>query len=121
MSEDTSKTSSLTEQTCTPCRGDSKPLEAEDVQSHLSQLSEGWQVVGNRKIEKTFKFKNFADALDFTNKVGKLAELQQHHPDIHLTWGKVRLPSIPVFGPFRDEGRLSCHRTGLCTARRKAR
>ena len=91
MSEDTSKTTSLTEQTCTPCRGDSKPLEAEDVQSHLSQLSEGWQVVDNRKIEKTFKFKNFADALDFTNKVGKLAELQQHHPDIHLTWGKVKI------------------------------
>jgi 4a-hydroxytetrahydrobiopterin dehydratase len=42
-------------------------------------------------LEKEYKFKNFREALDFTNRVGELAEEQGHHPDIYLAWGKVRL------------------------------
>jgi 4a-hydroxytetrahydrobiopterin dehydratase len=42
-------------------------------------------------LEKEYKFKDFRQALDFTNKVGELAESQGHHPDIHLAWGKVKL------------------------------
>ncbi|NLJ99179.1 MAG: 4a-hydroxytetrahydrobiopterin dehydratase [Tissierellia bacterium] len=40
-------------------------------------------------LKKEYKFKNFKDALDFTNKVGSLAEEEGHHPDIYLSWGKV--------------------------------
>ena len=42
-------------------------------------------------LEKEFKFKNFKEALDFTNKAGQLAERQGHHPDIYLAWGKVKI------------------------------
>lgn len=42
-------------------------------------------------LTKTFTFKNFREALAFTNEVGRIAEQQKHHPDIYLSWGRVRL------------------------------
>ena len=51
----------------------------------------GWSIVENRHLEKTFTFPDFAAALAFTNQVGALAEEADHHPDIYLSWGKVRL------------------------------
>ena len=42
-------------------------------------------------MEREFKFKDFREALTFTNKVGELAEEQGHHPDIYLSWGKVKV------------------------------
>jgi 4a-hydroxytetrahydrobiopterin dehydratase len=42
-------------------------------------------------LEKTYLFKNFAEALAFVNRVGALAEEQGHHPDVYLAWGRVRL------------------------------
>ena len=55
------------------------------------QLSPGWQVVHEHHLEKEYPFKNFREALAFTNKVGELAETQGHHPDIYLAWGKTKL------------------------------
>jgi len=45
----------------------------------------------NQKLEKTFKFKDFNDAIDFVNKIGKIAETQNHHPDIEIKYNKVKL------------------------------
>lgn len=69
---------------------DKKGLTNEEIQEQLEQV-EDWEVVDNKKISKTFKFKNFKQALDFTNEVGEVAEDNQHHPDIYLTWGKVSI------------------------------
>ena len=55
------------------------------------ELDGGWQVVEERQLEKEYKFEDFRDALCFTNKIGELAEVQGHHPDIYLAWGKVKL------------------------------
>lgn len=55
------------------------------------ELGGGWQVVAEHQLEKEYQFKDFREALDFTNKVGELAEAQGHHPDIYLAWGKVKL------------------------------
>ncbi len=55
------------------------------------QLPEGWQVMNGHHLEKEFKFKDFRQALNFTNAIGELAEAQGHHPDIYLAWGKVKL------------------------------
>jgi 4a-hydroxytetrahydrobiopterin dehydratase len=55
------------------------------------ELSHGWRVVHEHHLEKEFKFKNFREALGFTNKVGHLAEEVGHHPDIYLAWGKVKI------------------------------
>ena len=48
-------------------------------------------MVDEHHLEKEYRFRNFREALAFTNKVGEMAEAQGHHPDIYLAWGKVRL------------------------------
>lgn len=79
-------------QCVTPRTGEPTLTEAEieDLLLHVQQ----WQVRevdGMKRLEKAFKFKNFAQALEFTNKVGAIAEEQDHHPLIVLEWGKVTL------------------------------
>ena len=81
----------LAEKECVSCKGDVPPLKGEELSKLASQLKEGWHVVDEHHLEKEYKFKNFRDALAFTNKVGELAEAQGHHPDIFLAWGQVKL------------------------------
>ena len=83
--------SELAERACIPCRGGVPPLRAAEIDALLQKLPLGWHAVDEHHIEKTFDFRNFRQALAFTNEVGKIAEEQQHHPDIHLSWGRVRL------------------------------
>lgn len=80
----------LASKTCVPCRGGVPPLKGEELASLHKQV-EGWEVVEEHHIKKTFKFPDFRQALAFVNKVGKVAEEQGHHPDIYLTWGKVEI------------------------------
>ena len=81
--------SDLKSKNCIPCSIGSEPLGEELIKDYLKSLKEGWNVIDNRLIEKTYKFKNFSEALDFTNKIGSIAEEEGHHPDITLSWGKV--------------------------------
>lgn len=81
---------SLANKTCVPCRGGVPPLQGDALHSLVRQV-EGWAVVGEHHLEKTFKFPDFRTALDFVDGVGALAEEQQHHPDIYLAWGKVEI------------------------------
>ncbi len=66
-------------------------MRGQELAELLRELGGGWQVVGDGQLEKEYRFKDFRDALGFTNKVGELAEAQGHHPDIYLAWGKVKL------------------------------
>lgn len=50
-----------------------------------------WHVVDGHHLEREFTFPDFRSALAFTNRVGALAEAANHHPDIYLSWGKVRI------------------------------
>jgi len=88
MSEETC---SLAEKECKPCQGGVSPLVGEELQSLHDELGNDWQVIDGHHLEKEYSFKNFAEALEFTNKVGALAEEIFHHPDIFLTWGKVKI------------------------------
>ena len=81
----------LAEKECVPCKGGVAPLKGEALKQLAEQLETGWQVVDEHHLERDYTFKNFRAALDFTNKVGDLAEKVGHHPDIYLAWGKVRL------------------------------
>ncbi len=83
--------SALAEKECVPCKGGVAPLKGQELRKVTSQLDGGWRVVNEHHVEKEYKFKDFRTALDFTNKVGELAEAQGHHPDIYLSWGKVKL------------------------------
>jgi 4a-hydroxytetrahydrobiopterin dehydratase len=83
---------SLESEKCVPCRGGIPTLSDEEIDLFYNQLKKQWLVVekdGIKRLEKSFKFKDFAQALAFTNKVGELAEKQGHHPDILTEWGNV--------------------------------
>lgn len=83
--------SELAKLECTPCKAGVAPLKGEAIASLLERLGGGWQVVDGHHLEKEYRFKDFRGALDFTTRVGELAEAVGHHPDIYLAWGKVRL------------------------------
>lgn len=83
--------SELAKQRCEPCEEGGKALQGSDLAELHQQLGGGWQIVNNHHLEKLFKFPDFQSALDFTNRIGGIAEEVGHHPDIYLTWGKVRV------------------------------
>jgi 4a-hydroxytetrahydrobiopterin dehydratase len=82
--------SELAQKECKPCEGHTTPLQGDDLSQMQSQLDGGWQVAGDH-LEKKYEFPDFRQALTFTNRVGEIAEQQNHHPDIFLTYGEVRL------------------------------
>jgi len=85
--------SHLSEATCVPCKGGVPTLTEAQVAELLPQVPE-WKVVereGIRRIEREFRFKDFAGAMAFAVRVGEIAEREQHHPDLHVAWGKVRV------------------------------
>ena len=82
--------SELASKTCVPCKGGVPPLQGEALQTLQKQV-EGWNVVEEHHLFKTFKFPDFRTALDFVNRVGEVAETEGHHPVITLTWGKVEI------------------------------
>jgi 4a-hydroxytetrahydrobiopterin dehydratase len=67
------------------------PLKGAELARLSGQLAAAWRVVSEHHLEREFKFPDFRHALAFTNQVGQLAESQNHHPDIYLAWGRVKL------------------------------
>ncbi len=83
--------SELAGKECIPCKKGGTALGESESNVLLDKLGNGWRVVDNHHLEKEYEFADFRQALDFTNRVGELAETQGHHPDIYLAWGRVRL------------------------------
>ena len=81
----------LAQKTCIPCRGGVPPLKGEELDALQEKLGNGWQIINEHHLEKEYIFADFRQALDFTVEVGEVAENQDHHPDIYLAWGKVKL------------------------------
>ena len=78
------------ERRCVPCRGDTPPLGAEEVQA-MAQEVPGWGVVEG-KLTRDVKLNNFKEALALVNRIGDLAEQEGHHPDITIhSWNHVRV------------------------------
>lgn len=75
----------LTKKKCVPCEGGEKPLTRPDFSVYLDQVKD-WEVVDEKKLKRTFKFKDFVSSLSFVNQIGKIAEAEGHHPNINL-WG----------------------------------
>lgn len=80
----------LAERQCVPCRGGVPPLQDLEIEKLLSQLA-GWQVINLHHLQKTYRFKDFRQSLEFVNRIGELAETQGHHPDICFGWGKAEV------------------------------
>ena len=80
----------LAERHCVPCRGGVPPLAGEDIEVLLAQL-EAWEVVNGHHLQKTYRFEDFRESLDFVRRIGEVAEQQGHHPDICFGWGKAEV------------------------------
>ena len=83
--------SELASRECVPCKGGEPPLAGAELRAVRDQLGNDWEVVDGHHLRKEYRFKNFREALAFTNRVGELAEEKNHHPDIELSWGRVCL------------------------------
>ena len=81
----------LADKECVPCKGGVAPLKGQELARLTAELGGGWKAVDEHHLEKEYDFTDFRSALAFTDKVGELAEAVQHHPDIYLAWGKVKL------------------------------
>lgn len=79
----------LKNKTCTPCTGGVLPLTEDQYSVLLQKLGSNWNINDEARLEKTYLFKDFISALEYTNQIGEIAEEEDHHPDIALTWGKV--------------------------------
>ena len=80
-------TMELKNQKCQACSGNTPKFDEKQISDNLSKLN-SWSVNDEQKmIYKKFNFKTFKQALTFTNKVGEIADLEGHHPDISLGWG----------------------------------
>lgn len=75
---------------CVPCERGMEPLHAEEIEK-LSPEVPHWRVENGKKITREFRFKNFVQAVDFVNRVADVAELEDHHPDIHIHYNRVVL------------------------------
>ena len=85
------QTSELLRMKCVACRGD-EPTVTEAERAEYQPFLPNWKIVetaGVRRLERMFVFKDYAQALAFTNKVGELAEAEGHHPAILTEWGRV--------------------------------
>ncbi len=83
----------LTNEKCTACRRDSPRVTEADIQELKPQIPE-WtlgEVDGIPRLERIFGFPNFGQALNFTNRIGALAEEEGHHPAILTEWGRVTI------------------------------
>jgi 4a-hydroxytetrahydrobiopterin dehydratase len=81
----------LADRELNPPRTKQDPLAGEALDRIFQELGNDWQLIQGSKLEKQYTFRNFREALDFTVKVGELAEQVDHHPEICLTWGKASI------------------------------
>ena len=86
--------SDLLDKKCVPCEGGVKAFDISEIHKYQKKV-DGWNIFQNDKkvyfLEKKFEFKNFLESQKFTNEVGKVSELEGHHPDISFGWGYAKV------------------------------
>jgi len=81
----------LTSKKCQPCEGGVPPIAGDDITNYTCQLKTTWDVIEGKKIRKGFSYSDFIETMIFVNKVADLAEEEGHHPDMHVSYGKVEI------------------------------
>jgi 4a-hydroxytetrahydrobiopterin dehydratase len=82
---------SLAERHCKPCKGNIPPMKSDDLARYHKELGESWNVIGEHHLEKEFKLKDWQEAVFLTDKIAELADQEDHHPDVVLSYGKVKV------------------------------
>lgn len=73
------------------CRPGASRLTAAEVEALRPLLHEDWKVVNEQRLERTWSLPNFSAGLDLVNQMGAIAEEENHHPDLKLSWGSVEV------------------------------
>ncbi|MFQ3343727.1 MAG: 4a-hydroxytetrahydrobiopterin dehydratase [Candidatus Poseidoniales archaeon] len=81
----------LSDKKCVPCQGGVPPLREKECDKLLDSLESEWEVISLHHLERKWKFNNFIDALNFTNKLGNVCEIENHHADFEIGWGRVKV------------------------------
>lgn len=81
----------LAKKKCVPCEVGGVPLTREEAEILLRQVPEWHLNETATQIEREFAFKNFKEAITFADDVGEIAEEEEHHPDLYVSWGKVKV------------------------------
>jgi 4a-hydroxytetrahydrobiopterin dehydratase len=82
----------LKDKKCVPCEGGVPPLTYDEANKLLSQLDKEWMIVDHAHLlTKHFAFKNFVETMKFVNEVARIAEEEQHHPDMTVSYGGVTI------------------------------
>lgn len=79
----------LAQKKCIPCRGGIPALTTAQITPLKRELDPSWHLDTDNHLVREWQFDNFKQALDHTNKIGLIAEAEDHHPDIFLAWGRV--------------------------------
>lgn len=79
----------LADKKCIPCSLGTPPLKGNELTGFLEQIQNEWELVEEHHLKRKYSFRNFREALAFTNQIGELAEQEGHHPDLQLGWGQV--------------------------------
>ena len=83
--------SGLTSKRCVACEAGTPPMPPQEAERLAAQVP-GWQLKPDeQKLVRRFKFKDFKEAMAFVNRVADLSESEGHHPDIYISWNRVRL------------------------------
>ena len=79
--------SKLSNKKCVPCEGGVKPLGEAEARKLMPELEQDWMLIdGGHMLARTFNFKNFVETIAFVNKVAKVVEEEQHHPDLSIAY-----------------------------------
>ncbi len=81
---------SLSDKTCVPCRGGVPTLSIEECEKLLKEVN-GWTHEDGKKILKSYKFNDFMSAMNLANKVAAVSEEENHHPDLLVRWGELKI------------------------------
>jgi 4a-hydroxytetrahydrobiopterin dehydratase len=90
MADEVSQPSDLAKRSCVPCHGGVPRLNGAEIEQFMNEL-QGWEVVGEHHLKKSYTFPNFRQALALVNRIGAVAEAAGHHPDISFGWGRVEV------------------------------
>ena len=84
----------LAQRRCVPCEGGTPALGPAEAAGLMDRLGDGWQIEetkGHLQLTRSFRFPDFLGAVDFVNRITPIAEAEGHHPDLLVTWGRVRV------------------------------
>ena len=82
------KTCELSKKKCIPCHGGIPPLEQKEIDKFLSELPSKWLINEFGHLYKVYTFLNFVDAMSFANNITDIAEQEDHHPDLAISYGQ---------------------------------